>query len=302
MPIKILPDKTEIDFLKYHQASLLVSSLLVIAVIIGLFTKGLNFGIDFTGGSVIEVRALGKVPELSEMRSKFANLSIGEISLQHFGNERDLMIRVGGKANMSAQRQIEEIRSMLAEYKEADWEYRKIDFVGPQVGKELITDGIIATILAFLAIMVYLWIRFEWQYGIGAVVSLIHDAIMLVGFYLISGFEFNLTSIAVILTVIGYSVNDSVIIYDRIRENRSKNMAARELYNISLNETLSRTILTITTTLIAILALIIFGGEVVAHFSIAMFIGIVIGTYSSIYISVPLLLYLPEKKADESSN
>jgi preprotein translocase subunit SecF len=299
LPLRFLPDKTNFDFIKFHKIFLAITLFLTIATFALLGTKGLNLGIDFSGGVLIEASFEQKT-DLAKMRSTLGALEIGDISLQNFGDERVVMIRVGGKGELKdgTMQSVNKVKEALATHFPGNIEYRKVDFVGPQVGGELIQDGIIATVLAFVFIAIYLWVRFEWQYGVGAVIALIHDAVMTVGFYCITGLEFNLTSIAAILTIVGYSVNDSVVIYDRIRENKRKfrKISAKELYNLSVNETLSRTILTVTTTLLASLALILFGGEVVASFSVAVFFGIIIGTYSSIYVSVPVLLYLGDQK------
>jgi preprotein translocase subunit SecF len=299
LPLRFFPDNINIDFIKFSKLFLVVTLLLTIGTFGLLFFKGLNLGIDFSGGILIEAEFEQKA-DLAKMREVIGDLDLGDVSLQNFGNDKVVMIRVGAEGDIrdGTMHSVNKVKQALASNFQGKINYRKVDFVGPQVGGELIQDGIIAVILSFICIAVYLWARFEWQYGVGAVISLIHDAVITVGFYCITGLEFNLTSIAAILTIVGYSVNDSVVIYDRIRENKRKyrKMPDSELYNLSINETLSRTILTVTTTLIANLALILFGGEVVASFSAAMFFGIIVGTYSSIYVSVPILLYIGNNK------
>jgi preprotein translocase subunit SecF len=266
-------------------------------------TKGLNYGIDFSGGILIEAK-MERQAEIAQIRHILSALDVGEVSLQTFGDGRDIMIRVGSAESSEEQtRKVNLIKDALAKaFTDNKIEYRKVDFVGPQVGSQLIKDGIWATILSFAAIMVYIWARFEWQYGAGLILALIHDAILTLGFISAYGLEFNLTSIAAILTVIGYSVNDSVVIYDRIRENvrKYRKLTLEELLNLSINNTLSRTILTVLVTLLAVLALILYGGEAVRSFSLTVFFGIVAGTYSSICVSAPILIYLlPNARAQQ---
>jgi preprotein translocase SecF subunit len=273
----------------------LIFSIISIIVSIGLVAfKGLNLGIDFAGGILIEARINQKFAT-SEIREKLSQ-QIDDIHIQESDN--DIIIRVAkpqGEPNLL----IEKIKNILAE-NYSNIEYRKIDFVGPQVGSELIFKGLLALILSFIFIMIYIWIRFDWQFGVGGIFALIHDTFLTLGFFALTGIEFNLTSIASILTIIGYSINDSVVIYDRIRENLKlyPKIELSNLINSSTNSTLSRTILTASTTLISLLALILFGGEALFSFSMATFFGILIGTYSSIYISAPILLYFDPRKKD----
>ncbi len=268
----------------------------MIGSLILVFTKGLNYGIDFAGGVLIEVR-IDENPDISKIREVLSN-KIDDIHIQESG-ENDVQIRVS-KASQDQDKLIKKIQNILEE-NFTKVEYRKIDFVGPQVGSELIFKGFLALFLSFIFIMIYIWIRFDWQFGLGGIFALLHDAIVTLGFFSITGLEFNLTSIASILTIIGYSINDSVVIYDRIRENlrNYKKMDLIILINSSTNSTLSRTILTASTTLISLLALIFFGGEALFSFSVATFFGIALGTYSSIYISAPILLYFDPRKKDE---
>lgn len=270
-----------------------VSIVLTLATIGLLATKGLNWGIDFTGGVLIEVRT-EEPADLARMREALSAENFGEVSLQNFGDERSVIIRIQTAKDEENAAVIARTKEAMAEIFPTGIEYRKVDYVGPTVGQELIRAGIYSVLLGFLSIMLYVWFRFEWQYGLGAILALLHDTIMTIGFFSISGFEFGLTAIAALLTIIGYSINDSVVIYDRIRENmrRFKKMPTSELLNVSINETLSRTVMTAATTLLASLALALFGGEVLAGFSWAMVFGVLIGTYSSIYISAPALIYL----------
>ncbi len=299
-PLRLVPDNTNIDFMRWKRFNILLSTFLIIGSFIALLTFKLNLGIDFAGGIVMEART-SEAADLSKMRTLLTELKIGEVSLQNFGSDKDISLKIGGGATEEQlQKNIDLIKQTIKDNFSFEIEYRKIDFVGPQVGNQLINAGIQATLLAFLAIMVYIWIRFEWQYGIGILIALVHDVIVSMGFMSITQLDFNLPSIAAILTIIGYSVNDSVVIYDRIRENFRKyhKRSVEEIINLSVNETLSRTTLTVLTTLIANLALILFGGEAIRAFSVLIFFGITIGTYSSIYISAPILTYLGLRRGD----
>ena len=262
-----------------------------------VFVKGLNFGIDFAGGILIEAR-MPENAEVSKVRELITS-QVKDVQIQNV-DKQDLLIRVA-KTDEEQSVIVKKIQEILNQ-NFTNVEYRKIDYVGPQVGSELIKKGFMALFMSFLFIMIYIWIRFDWQFGLGGIFALIHDAILTLGFFAISGLEFNLTSIAAILTVIGYSINDSVVIYDRIRENlrRYKKMDLAALINSSTNSTLSRTVLTSGVTLFSLLALMIFGGEALHSFSTATFVGIVIGTYSSIYISAPILIYLDPRKEEKS--
>jgi preprotein translocase SecF subunit len=289
-PLRFIPRQPKLKFMARRWIAFVLSGAMAVVTFVLLFTQGLNLGIDFTGGIVMEVR-LPKVTELHQVRTELGRLNLGDVTLQNFGTERDILIRLpqqhgGANAQNAA---IAKIKAALGE----GVEYRKIEQVGPLVGEELATGAIWAMLLSFAAIMVYIWIRFEWQFGIGGLLALVHDAIITLGFYVVTQIEFNLTSVAAVLTIIGYSVNDSVVIYDRIRENlrKYKKMPISELLDLSINETLSRTIMTVMTTLLALLALILVGGEVIRGFSLAMFFGILWGTYSSVYISAPILIY-----------
>jgi len=291
---------TKVDFMKSHKFAIILSSFLIISSIALVLIRGLNLGIDFSGGILIEARLQENV-DLSKIRKSLNVKEIGEVNIQNF-DEQDIMIRVAKNKNDDNQNTvIKKIQEILSK-EFPNIEYRKIDFVGPQIGKELIQKGFLALTLSFLSIMLYIWIRFDWQFGIGAIAALFHDTILTFGFFAITNLEFNLTSIAAVLTIIGYSINDSVVIYDRIRENlrRYKKLDLNQLLNMSINSTLSRTIITSGVTLLSLLALILFGGEVLKSFSLAVFFGIAIGTYSSIYISAPILLYMDPRKKKET--
>lgn len=293
MPLHFFPNKPHFDFMGKRWVGFAVSIALTVLSLGLVFSKGLNLGIDFTGGILMEIHTTHPV-DLAPLRDSLNHQEFGEVSLQNMGSENDLLIRVQAGENDEQAKTVAKIKELLASKIEGLIDYRKIDYVGPTVGGELIQAGIWAVLLSFLSIMLYVWFRFEWQYGVGAILALIHDSIMIIGFFALTRFEFGLTAIAAILTIVGYSINDSVVIYDRIRENmrRFKKMEIFELLNLSINDTLSRTILTASTTLLASVALALFGGEVIRGFSWAMVFGVVVGTYSSIYISAPTLIYL----------
>jgi preprotein translocase subunit SecF len=295
-PIRLVPDNTKIDFMGIRYINMAISLIMLLVSIFFISTKGLNFGIDFKGGTIIEAKLQEKA-ELTPLYKALEELKLGEIHLQNIDTS-SLMIKLGQNEGSDQMKNITSLKEALNSYFAGKIEYRKIDFVGPQVGSELIKDGLLAMLFSFAGIMMYIAFRFEWQYGLGIIIALMHDTMFTLGFMSLTQLEFSLTSIAAILTVIGYSVNDSVVIYDRIRENilKYKRMSASEMINLSINETLSRTTLTVATTLISTAALIFFGGENLFSFSVTVFFGIVIGTYSSIYISAPILIHLGIKK------
>lgn len=282
--------------MKVHKLALAMSVICIIASLVLVGVKGLNFGIDFAGGILIEAR-MPEAVDVSVIR-ELITAEIKDVQIQNV-DQQDLLIRVA-KTTEEQSVIVKKIQEILNN-NFSNVEYRKIDYVGPQVGGELIEKGFMALLMSFAFIMVYIWIRFDWQFGLGGIFALVHDAILTLGFFSLSGLEFNLTSIAAILTVIGYSINDSVVIYDRIRENlrRYKKMDLADLINSSTNSTMSRTVLTSSVTLVSLLALMLFGGEALHSFSTATFVGIIIGTYSSIYISAPILIYLDPRKEEK---
>src|SRR6266566_2573243 len=301
-PLIVIRRVPRIDFMRWHVLGFALSAALSIATVVLFLTVGLNYGIDFTGGTLIEVRVTSGPADLAAMRTKLDALHIGEPSLQGYVDKTSaecaasppvcVLIRLpqqeGGDA--AQQKVVQKVRDALG----PGIEYRRTEVVGPSVGSELIRAGVLATVLALGAIMIYVWFRFEWQFGVGATVATMHDVITTVGLFAIFQLEFNLTTLAAILTVAGYSI------YDRVRESMRKHrtMPFRDLINLALNETLSRTILTVSTVALAVLALLFFGGEVLRGFSIAMLWGIVIGTYSSLFIAAPLLYYVqPNRRA-----
>jgi len=289
-PLRLLPAHPNFDFVKFKNISYGLSILMLLVSVAWIGVYKFNFGIDFIGGISIEVRT-DQEPDLTAMREVLGDLDIGEVVLQNFGTSHDLSIRVGVSSEENLMQNIALIKQTLQEKFSYEFDYRKVDFVGPQVGDQMIKSGTMAMVLSFLGIMLYIWVRFEWHFGMGVLVALCHDVIISLGFMSITSYDFNLSTIAAILTVIGYSVNDSVVIYDRIRENLRKysRKGVNEIINLSINETLSRTTITALTTLLANLALILLGGEAIRSFSVLVFFGIFVGTYSSIFISAPLL-------------
>lgn len=292
---RLIPDDTKIPFVRYQYWAYAFSSALVALTLILLPTKGLNFGIDFRGGILIEAGMPGPA-DLAAMRTTLGGLDLGEVALQEFGAPENVLIRVesqpGGEAGQLAA--VDKVKTALAGRFGKDISYRRVEFVGPKVSSDLLWAGGQAMVYAVIAILMYVWFRFEWQFAIGAVVALIHDAVTTLGVFSLFGLEFNLSTIAAILTIIGYSINDTVVIYDRIRENlrRYKAMPLPELIDRSINETLARTVMTSLTTLVALLALVLFGGPVIRDFTVAMIWGVLIGTYSTVYVAAPMILHL----------
>ena len=295
-PIKIIKLDTSINFLSKTKLFLSLSLIFIIASIFLLFSRGLNFGIDFNGGTLIEVQKISGNADVSEMRVRLGQLDLGNIQLQEFGKKTDLLIRVEQLSDEEGAQQA--IIAKISEVVGVDYEIRRIEVVGPKVSAELIKKGIIAVISAVISVLIYIWFRFEWQFGIGAICALVHDIIITIGVFSLLQLEFNLSIIAALLTIVGYSLNDTVVIYDRIREElrKYKKMPIMELINQALNLTLSRTLMTSITTLLALFSLYLFGGEVIKGFTFAMIWGVLIGTYSSIFIASPILIGLNIKR------
>lgn len=293
--VGFVPVGTRIDFMRRRKAAAAASLALAAASVLLFLVQGLNYGIDFRGGILLEVRTQGPA-EMAGLRGTLSGLGLGEVELQEFGRPSDVLIRIekqpGGEP--AQLRAVEAVKEALG----AEIDYRRVEFVGPKVGAELIEAGVTAVLLALAAMLVYIWFRFEWQFGVGAVAALMHDVVLTIGVFSLLGLEFNLSTVAAILTIAGYSINDTVVVYDRVRENlrKYKTLPLVDLLNLSINETLSRTILTSMTTLLALFALFFFGGQVIKGFSFAMIWGVVIGTYSSIWIAVPLLVYMRLKR------
>ena len=275
---------------------------MILISFIAIFTKGLNFGIDFTGGVLIEIRSKNETINLTKLRDDLNKLNVGEIQLQTIGSEKDIAIRVQ-KYSPGQDKQLDSIKKIKSALANIEIEFRRTEYVGPKVGKELIKAGLIAVIFSLLGILFYIWLRFEWFFALGAIIALIHDVFLTIGFFSIFQFEFNLATVAAVLTIAGYSINDTVVIYDRIRETsrKYKKVIFEEIINLSLNSTLSRTLMTSLTTLLALLALFIFGGNVISSFVIALIWGVIIGTYSSLYVASPILLILNADKRNTSN-
>tara|TARA_B110000259_G_C14032603_1_gene407460 strand:- start:1187 stop:2056 length:870 start_codon:yes stop_codon:yes gene_type:complete len=284
-----------INFIKYRKVAIVFSIALVLISFLSLYTKFLNLGIDFTGGILIEARFNEKV-DVTKVRSVISNSGVEKFNIQSF-DERDVMIRIPEDKSSDQLKLVEKIKNSLSQ-NFSNIEYREVNFVGPKIGSELIKSAILALLLSCFFVLIYVWYRFDLEFGIWSIVALLHDVIITVGFISITSLEFNSTSIAALLTVIGYSINDSVVIYDRVRENlqKYKKMPISEVINISINSSFRRTIVTSGTTLVALLALILFGGEILKTFSVSLFFGILIGTYSSIYISSALLVFTDPRK------
>jgi len=299
--LRLVPANTSIPFIAWRKVFFAFSIAMVVASIALFAIRGLNYGIDFRGGILLDVRTEGPA-DLGSMRSTLSGLGLGEVALQEFGAPDDVLIRLqeqdGGEEAQQA------AVSLVKDALGSNVEYRRTEFVGPKVSDELFWDGIYAVTAAIFAILVYIWFRFEWQFGLAAVIALLHDVLSTIGLFALLGLEFNLSTVAAVLTIAGYSINDTVVVFDRVRENlrKYKSRALPDVLNMSINATLSRTLMTSVTTLLALLSLYFLGGEVIRGFSLAMIWGVVIGTYSSICLAVPLLLYLNVRRSSPSKD
>ena len=281
-----------IPFNKYYNKFNILSIMLVLISLLLLIIKGLNFGIDFKGGTIIELRSSDSKINVSSLRDNLNQMNLGDVSVKKFGNETDFIVKFE-KQNSNDPEFIKNIQNKLSS-SIGDVDFRRVENVGPKVSSELLKSGIIAISLSLAAMLLYIWIRFEWQFSLGAILAIFHDVIITLGIFSIFSLEINLSIVAAVLTIVGYSMNDTVVIFDRVRENLRKysDIKIFELTNISINETLSRTIITSATTLLALLAIFFFGGEILKGFSLAMILGVVFGTYSSIYIANTVLVRL----------
>ena len=296
--LKLVPEKTNVPFIGMRKIAIAMSALLMIASVVTYVVRDLNFGIDFRGGTLIEVGAENAI-DIGAMRSTLGGLGLGDVQIQEFGAANDVLIRIeqqeGG--DQTQQDVVKQVQIVLNETF-TDLDYRRVEVVGPKVSGELIEAGIFAVLAAVFAVLFYIWIRFEWQFSLGAVIALVHDVTLTIGVFSLLQLEFNLSIIAAILTIVGYSLNDTVVVYDRVRENlrKYKKRDLSDLLDLSLNETLSRTTMTSVTTLLALISLYVFGGEVIRGFTFAMIWGVVVGTYSSIFVASPILLILGVKR------
>ncbi len=291
--LRIVPDDTKFDFMRFRRISFPISAVLSIIAILLYFFHGLNFGIDFVGGTLIEVQSKSGPADLAKMRAALSGLGLGEVQLQEFGGPTDVLIRVAQQpgGEQAQQAAIGKVREALGDAVD----YRRVEVVGPRVSSELLAMSTIGLGLAIFAILIYLWFRFEWQFSLGAMIANVHDLVLTIGYMSLTQIDFDLSSIAALLTILGYSLNDTVVIYDRIREmlRRYKRMSMPDLLNISVNSTLSRSIITHVTVTLALLALLLFGGHAIHSFVATMIFGVVlVGTYTSVFIAAPILIYL----------
>ena len=291
--LRIVPDDTKFDFMRFRRISFPISAMLSVLAVFLYFNHGLNFGIDFVGGTLIEVQAKSGHADLATMRTTLGGLGLGDVQLQQFGGQADVLIRIAQQpgGEQAQQAAVEKVRQALGDAVE----YRRIEVVGPRVSGELLSMGTIGVFVAIGAILIYLWFRFEWQFALGAMVANVHDLVLTLGFMSVTQIDFDLTSIAALLTILGYSLNDTVVIYDRIREmlRRYKKLPMTELLNVSINSTLSRSIITHVTVSLSLLALLLFGGRAIHSFTATMMFGVVlVGTYTSVFIASPILIYL----------
>lgn len=291
--LRIVPDDTKFDFMRFRRVSFPISALLSVVAMLLFFYHGLNFGIDFVGGTLIEVQSKSGPADLANMRTTLNGLGLGEVQLQQFGAPTDVLIRVAQQpgGEVAQQAAVTKVREALGDAVD----YRRVEVVGPRVSTELLAYGTIGLVGAILAILIYLWFRFEWQFALGAMIANVHDLVLTIGFMSLAQVDFDLTSIAALLTILGYSLNDTVVIYDRIREmlRRYKKMPMPDLLNISVNATLSRSVITHVTVFLSLLALLLFGGQAIHSFTATMMFGVVlVGTYTSVFIASPILIYL----------
>ena len=286
-------EKKNIPFNKFYKLFNILSLFLILISLLLLVFKGLNYGVDFKGGTLIEIRSLDKTLNISDLRKSFNNLNLGDVTVKKFGNDNDYVVKFEKKQSIE-ENFIENIKIELKKDIGNIFEFRRVESVGPKVSAELLKSGVIAIALSLGAMLIYIWIRFEWQFSLGAIIALFHDIIITLGLFSLLKLEINLSIVAAVLTIVGYSMNDTVVIFDRVRENLKKfsDIKIYEITNISINQTLSRTLITSITTLLALISIFIFGGAILKGFSFAMILGVIVGTYSSIYIANPILVKL----------
>ena len=285
--------KSDIQFINYFRLFNFVSLILILISVGFIFYKGLNFGVDFKGGTLIELRVENAEIGIGDVRQSFIKMNLGDVNVKKFGKGNDYLIKFE-QTDKNKENFIENIKTQLSKNLGGSFSFRRVENVGPKVSGELLKSGLIAIVLSLSAMLIYIWIRFEWQFSLGAIIALIHDVIITIGFFSILEFEINLSIVAAVLTIVGYSMNDTVVIFDRVRENLKKysSKSIKEISNLSINETLSRTIITSLTTLLALLSIFFFGGKILHGFSFAMILGVIFGTYSSIFIANPILIKL----------
>jgi len=295
-PIRFVPNETNVPFLKFHRMAMAISIGFMLLSVALVAVVGLNYGIDFRGGTLIEVKNKSGPADIGALRSQLGGLGLGDVQIQEFGSPDEVLIRVEQQAGGDANQQ--DVVAIVKETLGDSVEYRRVEVVGPTVSGELIRSGALAIFVAIVVVLIYIWFRFEWQFGVGAVIALVHDVTLTLGVFSALQLEFNLSIVAAFLTIVGYSLNDTVVVYDRVREmlRKYKKMPLIDLLDLSINKTLSRTVLTSCTTLLALFALYFFGGEVIRGFTFAMIWGVLIGTYSSVFVASPLLLYLGVKR------
>ncbi|MBX9989732.1 protein translocase subunit SecF [Phreatobacter oligotrophus] len=290
--LRLIPDDTKFGFMRFRPIAFGISAFIAAATIIGFLTIGLNIGIDFKGGTLVELQTKQGNANLSELRTRLQAANVGDVQLQEFGGPNLVMLRYGEQpgGERGQQAALRRVTGLI----EADYDIRRTEVVGPTVSAELVQMSVIGVILSILAVLIYLWFRFEWQFAVAAMIATLHDVTAIMAFYIFTQSDFDITSIASVLTIIGYSLNDTVVVFDRIREmmRKHKKMPVAELLDIAINSTLSRTTITATTTFLALLGLFFFGGEVIQGFTASMLVGVIIGTYSSIFIASPILIYL----------
>lgn len=290
--LRLVPDDTNLPFMSWRRITFPLSGLLSLLAIVLFFAAGLNFGIDFRGGTLIEIQSKAASADLGAIRSTLGRLDLGEVQLQRFGAPSDVLIRLaqqpGGEEAQQAA--VNKVKTALGD----GYDYRRVEVVGPRVSGELVQNGILGMLVAIIGILVYLWFRFEWQFAVGATIATLHDVVLTIGFFSLTQIDFDLSSVAAVLTIMGYSVNDTVVIYDRIREmlRRHKRMPISELLDLSMNSTLSRTVITSTTVILSLLGMFFFGPEAIQSFVQAMLFGAIVGVYSSAFIAAPILIYL----------
>jgi preprotein translocase SecF subunit len=296
--VQYIPTETKFDFMRFRRMAFPLSAFLSVLSILLFFGSGMNFGIDFKGGTLVELQSRSGPADIASIRQRANALGFGDVEVQQFGTPQDLSLRVALQEGGEQAQQ--NVVSRLRETFGADHEFRRIEVVGPRVSGELVQSGTLGVIFAVIGVMIYLWFRFETQFALGGVISTLHDLVLTIGFFALTQIEFNMTSIAAILTILGYSINDTVVVYDRIREvlRKYKRLAPFDLINVSLNATLSRTIMTGISVFLVLIALAVFGGEVIRGFAYAMLFGLVVGTYSSVFIAAPLLVYLGLKEGE----